>query len=239
MAKTPGKAYFMISAVAERYNIHPQTLRLYEREGLLKPSRTEGNTRLYSEEDLEQLETILSLTRDLGAPLDRAGRVMVEEDLSVPGRPEVFAVGDLISKTQSDKPLPGVAQLALQSGTHAARNIALSLHDHPREAFFYLDKGSMATIGRNKAVAQIGRFRFSGMFAWWLWLFVHIMSLVDHKKKITVLFEWAWAYWTWQRRSRVILEVPRELTSPARPVDGPRLVPEAPRVAVGAPSSPH
>jgi NADH dehydrogenase len=150
------------------------------------------------------------LTRELGAPLDRAGRVCVEEDLSVPGRPEIFAVGDLISKKQGDKPLPGVAQLALQSGTHAAKNIALSLLDRPRQPFLYFDKGSMATIGRNKAIAQFGRVKISGVLAWWLWLSVHILFLVEIRRRFEVLVEWAWAYVTWHRGSRLIVDAPNE-----------------------------
>ena len=152
------------------------------------------------------------LTRDLGAPLDRAGRILVEDDLSVPGRPEVFAVGDLISKTQSDKALPGVAQLALQSGAHAARNIALSLHQRASEPFYYLDKGSMATIGRNKAIAQIGKLQLSGILAWFLWLTVHLLFLVEIRRRFEVFLEWAWAYVTWHRGSRLIVDVPREST---------------------------
>jgi NADH:ubiquinone reductase (H+-translocating) len=152
------------------------------------------------------------LTTHLGVPLDNAGRIWVEEDLSVPDRPEIFIVGDLIAKTQDGRPLPGVAQLAIQSGRHVAKNIRLSLHGRPRLPFYYVDKGSMATIGRNKAVAQMGRFHFSGIIAWWLWLTVHVLSLVEFRSRLAVLMEWAFAYFTWQRRSRVILEVPQELT---------------------------
>jgi NADH dehydrogenase len=155
------------------------------------------------------------LTKDLGVPIDRAGRVWVEDDLSVPDRPEIFVVGDLIAKTQDGKPVPGVAQLAMQSGRHAARNIARSMLGQEYSAFQYVDKGSMATIGRNKAVAQIGRWSFTGIVAWWLWLTVHVLSLVGYRSRIAVLFEWGWAYFTWQRRSRVILEVPKELTRAA------------------------
>jgi NADH dehydrogenase len=151
------------------------------------------------------------LSTHLGVPIDRSGRVWVEEDLSVPDRPEVFVVGDLIAKTQSGKPLPGVAQLAMQSGKHAARNVKLSLEHKPRLPFRYIDKGSMATIGRNRAVAKVGRFEFSGMIAWWLWLVVHVLFLVEFRRRLAVLVEWGWAYFTWQRRSRVILEVPQEL----------------------------
>jgi NADH dehydrogenase len=158
------------------------------------------------------------LTRDLGAELDRAGRVLVEDDLSLPGRPEVFAVGDLISKQQNDKPLPGVAQLALQSGEHAAKNIARSLHGLPRQAFAYVDKGSMATIGRNKAVAQIGRVQFSGFIAWLLWLTVHILFLVEVRRRLQVLSEWAWAYVTWHRGSRLIVDVPSDQPNTSAPL---------------------
>jgi NADH:ubiquinone reductase (H+-translocating) len=151
------------------------------------------------------------LTKQLGVPTDKAGRVWVEQDLSVPDRPDVFVLGDLIAMTQNGKPLPGVAQLAIQSGRHAARNIALQLAGKPRLPFRYVDKGSMATIGRNKAVAELGRFEFSGIVAWWLWLTVHLLFLVEFRRRLAVIVEWAWAYFTWQRRSRVILEVPREL----------------------------
>jgi NADH dehydrogenase len=129
------------------------------------------------------------LTTQLGVPTDRAGRVWVESDLSVPERPEV---------------------LAIQSGRHCAQNIALSLANKPRLPFHYVDKGSMATIGRNKAVAEVAGFEFQGIIAWWLWLTVHLLFLVEFRRRLAVIVEWAWAYFTWQRRSRVILEVPRE-----------------------------
>jgi NADH dehydrogenase len=148
------------------------------------------------------------LVQDLGVPIDRVGRVWVEEDLSVPDRPEVFVVGDLIAKTQNGKQLPGVAQLALQSGQLVAKNIQRKILGQTGIMFHYVDRGSMATIGRNKAVAQIGRFECSGPLAWWLWLTVHLLALVDFRRRMAVLVEWAWAYFSWQRRSRVILEVP-------------------------------
>jgi NADH dehydrogenase len=157
------------------------------------------------------------LTTHLGVPLDRAGRVWVEDDLSVPDRPEVFVAGDLIAKTQDGKALPGVAQLAVQSGRHIARNIRHDVTGRARQAFRYVDKGSMATIGRNKAVAKIGRFEFTGMIAWWLWLTVHLLALVSYRSRISVLMEWAFSYFTWQRRSRVILEVPAQPASFAAP----------------------
>jgi NADH dehydrogenase len=149
------------------------------------------------------------LTRQLGVPVDKAGRVWAERDLSVPDRPEVFVVGDLIAMTQDGKPLPGVAQLAKQSGKHVARNIVRTTQGLAPLAFRYVDKGSMATIGRNKAVAQVGRMSFTGVLAWWLWLLVHILFLVQFRSRIAVVFEWGWAYFTWQRRSRVIWELPK------------------------------
>ncbi len=157
------------------------------------------------------------LTSHLGVPLDRAGRIWVEEDLSVPDRPEVFALGDLIAKTQDGQPLPGVAQLAVQSGRHAAQNVLASVRGQPRRPFRYVDKGSMATIGRHKAVAKLGRFMFSGLAAWWLWLVVHVLSLVGFRSRLSVLIEWAFSYFTWQRRSRIILEVPSEKQELAKP----------------------
>jgi NADH dehydrogenase len=150
------------------------------------------------------------LTAQLGVPLDRAGRVWVAEDLSVPDRPEVFVVGDLVAMNQDGRTLPGVAQMAIQTGRHVARNVRQALAGRPRLEFRYRDRGSMATIGRNKAVARLGRFSFSGFIAWWLWLVVHVRSLVDFRSRFAVLVEWAFAYFTWQRRSRVILEVPTE-----------------------------
>ena len=173
------------------------------------------------------------LTAHLGVPLDRAGRVWVEEDLSVPDRREVFVAGDLIAKTQDGKPLPGVAPLAVQSGRYVAKVIRADLQGRRRVPFRYVDKGSMATIGRNKAVAQIGRFRFKGIVAWWLWLMVHLLSLVGFRSRLSVIMEWAFAYLTWQRRSRVILEVPAEPRSFAPPsMLGKVLrVPQPPRAA--------
>jgi NADH:ubiquinone reductase (H+-translocating) len=154
------------------------------------------------------------LAADLGVPIDRAGRIWVEEDLSVPERPEIFVAGDLIAKTQDGKPLPGVAQLAIQSGRLAATNLLRRIQGEETAKFWYTDRGSMATIGRNRAVAQIGKFECSGMLAWWMWLVVHMLALVDYRRRFAVLVEWAWSYISWQRRSRVILEVPVEPMDP-------------------------
>ncbi len=150
------------------------------------------------------------LCNDLDAPLDRAGRVRVNDDLSIPGHPEVFAIGDLIHKEQGGTLLPGVAQLAIQSGKHAALQIERTITNAARTPFHYVDKGSMATIGRAKAIAEVGRLKIDGFFAWVLWLFIHLMFLVGFRNRVAVFFEWAWAYLTWQRSSRVIIE-PRSL----------------------------
>lgn len=146
------------------------------------------------------------LTKDLGAPLDRAGRVEVKPDLSCPGHPEIFLVGDVVAFVQDGKPLPGVSQMAMQSGRCAARNALALVEGRPTESYVYDDKGSMATIGRAKAIAQIGRAKFAGFFAWLLWLFIHILFLIDFRNRMAVLAEWAWSYVTWRRSSRVILE---------------------------------
>lgn len=163
------------------------------------------------------------LTADLGAPLDRAGRVKVGDDLSVPGRPEIFVLGDLISKEQDGAMLPGVAQLALQSGRYAADAILRTIRGQERLPFHYRDKGSMATIGRAKAIAEVGRLKIAGFFAWVLWLFIHVMFLVEFRNRVAVLMEWAYAYLTWQRSSRVIVEAPRRSRITGRPSfpDGP------------------
>jgi NADH dehydrogenase len=145
------------------------------------------------------------LTRTLGVPLDRAGRVHVERDLSVPGHPEAFAIGDLCAFTGDDgHALPGLAPVALQQGRAAARNVLHRLAGEPTEPFRYRDRGSMATIGRAAAVAVVGRFRLSGLVAWLAWLFVHIAFLIGFRNRFLVLFQWAWAYISWQRGARLI-----------------------------------
>ncbi|MEC7525944.1 MAG: NAD(P)/FAD-dependent oxidoreductase [Myxococcota bacterium] len=149
------------------------------------------------------------ITAGLGAELDKAGRVKVEPDLTVPGRSEIFVLGDLISLEQDGEPLPGVAQTALQSGSFAAEQIRADVEDEPREPrFVYRDKGSMATIGRARAVAEVGETRISGFVAWMLWLFIHILFLVDFRNRVAVVMEWMYAYVTWRRSARVILEAP-------------------------------
>jgi NADH dehydrogenase len=140
----------------------------------------------------------------LDAPLDKAGRVNVEADLSVPDRREIFVIGDLAHATDGGKPVPGVAQGAMQMGKHAAKMIAQDIAGRPRFAFGYTDKGNLATIGRARAVADMGRLRFSGLFAWLLWVFIHILYLIGFRNRIIVMTQWAWAYFTSQRGVRLI-----------------------------------
>lgn len=145
--------------------------------------------------------------RSLGAPVDKVGRVLVEPDLSVPGHPEVFVVGDLAVVKQPDGTIvPGVAPAAMQEGRAAAKNILRSMRDEPRVPFRYFDKGNLATIGRHKAVADFGRLRVAGGLAWWLWLFVHILYLAGFRNRLSVLIAWAYAYFTYRRGSRLITE---------------------------------
>lgn len=146
-----------------------------------------------------------SLGRSLGAPVDKAGRVIVEPDLSVPGHPEVFIAGDLASFThQTGKPLPGVAQAAKQLGTHAARNALRHLRNEPTAPFRYRDPGNLATIGRNAAIADFGFLRLSGYPAWLFWLFLHIFFLIGFRNRVSVMLQWAVSYLTYQRSVRLI-----------------------------------
>jgi NADH dehydrogenase len=150
------------------------------------------------------------LTKKLGVELDRGGRIKVQPDLSLPGHPEVFAIGDLaLSLGDKGKPVPGVSPAAMQMGRHAAKLIEEELTSgseppEDRPAFEYWDKGTMATIGRSKAVAKIGRFEFSGFTAWLAWLGVHLIFLVGFRNKIAVLFQWAYSYFTYKRGARLI-----------------------------------
>jgi NADH dehydrogenase len=146
-----------------------------------------------------------SLTKSLGVPLDRAGRVLVEPDLSLPGHPEAYAIGDMAAFLhQGGKPLPGVSPVAIQMGRHAARNIERAVRGLPPEPFHYVDRGSMATIGRSAAVAQIRGLRLGGFAAWLAWLLVHIYFLIGFRNRVAVLFNWAWSYFTYQRGARLI-----------------------------------
>lgn len=151
------------------------------------------------------------LCRQLGIPLGRGDRVEVAPDLSVPGHPEVFALGDIVSlKDKNGKIVPGVSPAAMQMGRHAARLIRDELKRQAapgsvsRAAFAYLDKGSMATIGRSRAVAQVGKLKFSGMVAWQMWLFVHLLFLIGFRNKLAVLLQWFYGYVTFRRGARLI-----------------------------------
>jgi len=178
------------------------------------------------------------LGHSLGAPVDRAGRVEVLADLSIPGHPEVFVLGDLAAvrldaedagetsarswqgaavkdapaPTPATAPappprfVPGVAPAAMQMGKHAATNILARIAGRPTRPFRYLDKGNLATIGRHRAVADFGRLRVSGQIAWWMWLFIHLLYLVGFRNRVSVLVQWAYAYFTYQRGVRLIAE---------------------------------
>jgi NADH dehydrogenase len=144
------------------------------------------------------------LAKSLGVPLDRVGRVSAEPTLQVPGHPKVFVVGDLCALQQDGKLLPGVAQVAMQEGAHAARNIIHAINGEPLAPFRYRDYGTMAVIGRGSAVADIGPVEMSGFLAWVFWLFLHIFWLIGFRNRLAVLGEWAWSYLTLQRRVRLI-----------------------------------
>ena len=141
------------------------------------------------------------LGRALGAPLDRSGRVQVEPDLSVPGHPEIFVVGDLAALPG----VPGIAPAAKQMGRHAAKNVLNLLEKKSTTAFRYRDYGQLATIGRKAAVAEIGRFRLSGFPAWLVWLVAHIYFLINFRNRLVVMIDWFWAYWTFQRYARIVV----------------------------------
>jgi NADH:quinone reductase (non-electrogenic) len=146
-----------------------------------------------------------SLAAGSCATLDRAGRVIVERDLSLPGRPEVFVLGDMASYAhQTGKPLPGVAQVAIQQGRFVAKLIDRRLRGKRLPEFHYRDLGNLATIGKSAAVAEIGRLHFSGLIAWLLWLFVHLMHIVNFRNRLLVLLQWSWNYFTHDRSARLI-----------------------------------
>ena len=146
------------------------------------------------------------LGRSLGVPLDRQGRVRVEPDLSVPGHPEIFVIGDLARLDDAaGVPLPGMAPVAIQQGRHVARTILRELRGDAREPFRYRDRGQMATIGRSRALCDLGRVRFAGFAAWVVWLVVHIYFLVSFKNRLFVVLQWAWSYLTFRRGARLIV----------------------------------
>ena len=141
----------------------------------------------------------------LGAPLDRAGRVQVQADLSVPGHPDIFVAGDLAALTQANgKPVPGVAPAAKQMGRLVAHNIRARLSGGKTNAFAYKDYGNLATIGRMAAVVDLGKIKFSGLLAWWFWLVMHVFFLIGFRNRLVVLTDWGWSYWTYQRHARIL-----------------------------------
>jgi NADH dehydrogenase len=145
------------------------------------------------------------LGKSLGTELDRAGRVVVNDDLTIPGHPEVFVIGDMAVFThQTGQPLPGVCPVAMQMGRHAAKNIMAAIENRPMTPFRYHDKGQMATIGRNRAIADLKVVRFGGFFAWLSWLFIHLIFLIGFRNQMFVFFQWMWAYITYARGARLI-----------------------------------
>ncbi|MGE0580589.1 MAG: NAD(P)/FAD-dependent oxidoreductase [Steroidobacteraceae bacterium] len=147
------------------------------------------------------------LAQSLGVPLDRAGRVPVTAGITIAGHERVFVTGDLAASTDpvSQRPLPGVAQVAIQQGRYAAECILADQRGAPRAIFRYRDKGQMATIGRQRAICEIGRFTFGGRLAWWLWLLVHIMGLTSFRSRASVLLQWGWSFFTYGRGARLIV----------------------------------
>ena len=141
----------------------------------------------------------------LAAGPDRAGASKILPDLTIPGAPNLFVIGDLATLAGPDgRPLPGVAQVAIQMGKHAVRNILRALEHQPLRPFQYQDLGNMATIGRASAIADFGRLRLSGLLAWLAWLFVHILNLIGFRNRLVVFVQWAWAYFSYQRSIRLI-----------------------------------
>lgn len=159
------------------------------------------------------------LARTLDVPLDRAGRVVVDEHFNIPDHPELYVVGDMaaahsLERDGSRRPVPGVSPGAKQAGRHAARAILTRLRGGTPPAFRYRDYGALATIGRKAAVADLGRLQFSGLPAWLFWLFVHIYFLIGFRNRLVVLMDWAWAYFSFQRHARIVVQ-------PSRPQEGP------------------
>jgi NADH dehydrogenase len=152
--------------------------------------------------------TASPLARTLGVPLDRVGRVLVEPDLSVPGHPEAFVIGDVAAflhdPATAGAALPGLAPVAIQMGRHAAENVLEAARGAPSRPFRYRDRGIMATIGRNAAVAQSGRLRLTGFVAWLAWVLIHVLLLIGFRNRLLVMLEWAWAYVTFNRGVRLI-----------------------------------
>lgn len=157
------------------------------------------------------------IVKSLGVSLDGAGRVRVKADLSIPEHPEIFAAGDVACIEQDGAPVPGVAPAAMQAGRAAARNILRLVAGQPTKPFRYWDKGSLATIGRHRGLAQFGRVHVAGPLAWWMWLCLHILYLAGFRNRISVLVEWAYAYVTYGRGARVITRPRQSVARPRSP----------------------
>lgn len=162
------------------------------------------------------------LARSLGVPLDRAGRVIVEADLTIKEYPDIFVIGDLAAATSDGQPVPGVAGAAVQEGQHTAKNLRRKLEGQPLAPFHYVDKGSLATIGRAAAVADFGTIKMHGFIAWLAWLFIHVFLLIGFRNRFLVVFQWAWSYFTYERGARLITgETPPLLGPTATSFRGP------------------
>ncbi len=156
------------------------------------------------------------LARSLGVPLDRAGRVRVCADLSVPDQPGIFVAGDLAAVEHQGSPVPGVAPAAKQMGRHVAAMIKARIASQPSAPFRYRDYGNLATIGRMAAIVHFGRLKLSGVLAWWFWLAAHVFFLIGFRNRLIVLLNWAWAYWSYQRGARIILGGDVDSRSPSK-----------------------
>ncbi len=172
------------------------------------------------------------LARALGAPLDRAGRVKANLDLTLPGRQHVYVAGDLALVSQEGgHPVPGLAPAAIQEGQHVARNMVATLRGDVRQPFRYRNRGTLSTIGRARAVGEVGRFHVKGVLAWLAWLFVHIFFLIGFRNRFAVILQWAWSYATWGRGARLIVDTAEQWRLAVRDVqaeDGPRRTPAPP-----------
>ena len=181
------------------------------------------------------------LAKSLGVALDRAGRVTVAPDLTLPGHPEVYVVGDLALFTHQPgwkgKPLPGVAPVAIQEGRSAARNILRTVAGEPRRAFRYFNRGNLATIGRAAGVGEVWKLHLSGLLAWVSWLVVHIYFLIGFENRLLVLIRWAWAYFSYQRGARLITNV--VVTRPQVGSPAPRALPQTSAAAPDGQTPPH
>jgi NADH dehydrogenase len=144
------------------------------------------------------------LGQALGCQTDRSGRVIVNDHLNVEGHPEIFVIGDLAHFEQNGAPVPGVAPVAIQMGQYVAKEIRRRVQGKPSQPFSYWDKGSMATIGRTKGIAQIGKIHLSGFMAWAAWLFIHLIYLIGYRNRFSVLLNWGWQYLSWQSGARLI-----------------------------------